>query len=302
MLNTHCMCNIKFWCIKIHRHTLLFWVHIRLSRTIIESKTNLTHTQFVNQRTIHFLIDKLTSWPITLCTKFKTCSQTIVRLPLKVYLLTINKIHLFNLYRTESHKDIILIVFQILVWWRLYITCWFERDGANRELNRLILGLIEWVSNLSIVITAVWLCTISIVTLKKPMRIKLSCRTSRGTQTNAINKVLWDKSINRTNIKLTWFIFWTCFNEVLYQCLGCKHHPFEMLSICHSLDKRVHPSLTLRQLRCSVCCPKLIITHLSMGIVYNLCFTLKLFIFDRGKGIVCHTRRTNDNSTLQEVC
>ena len=181
MLNTHCMLNIELWRIEIYSHTLLLWVHIRLSRTIIESKTNLTHTQFIYQRTIHLLIYKFTCWPVTLSTKFQTCSQTIISLPIKVYLLTINKIHLLNLHWAECHEDIIFIMLQILIWWRLYVTCWFERYGTDRELNRLILGLIKRVCNLCIVITTARLCTISIVTLKEPMRIKLSCSTGRGT-------------------------------------------------------------------------------------------------------------------------
>ena len=99
------------------------------------------------------------------------------------------EIHILNLLRTDSHKNIILVVIQELIGRRLHIVVGFKRNGLRRELVGLILFLIERIGQRSTIIMPFRLETVSVVTIGKPMRTEVGGRLSCCSQTQTIDEV-----------------------------------------------------------------------------------------------------------------
>ena len=75
-----------------------------------------------------------------------------------------------------------------------------------------------------------------------------------------------------------------------------------MPGLRHPFDERVHPRFTFRKLRCPVCRPEFVVTHLGIGIIGNLRLALEEPFGNRIEGIVRHAGCPYDYCPLQKVC
>ena len=77
-----------------------------------------------------------------------------------------------------------------------------EHDGSARELHRDVFLRIERICQFSLIVVALCVETVSHISREEEVSVEIGCGESRQTHTIAVNEVMRDNGINRSDIKL----------------------------------------------------------------------------------------------------
>ena len=77
-----------------------------------------------------------------------------------------------------------------------------EHDGSARKLHRDVFLWIERVCKLTLVVVALGIESMSHISIEEEMAVEISGSESRQTYTIAVDEIMRDYSINRSDIKL----------------------------------------------------------------------------------------------------
>ena len=136
--------------------------------------------------------------------------------------------------------------------------------------------------------------TVCPVTIPEEVRVQGCHRTSGKTQAQAINKVVGNEGIHRTQVEdaslVVLLVLMSHLHIVLHQRTDAEDDIFEALRVLHAMDKTVHRRFTLGQTHLSVLVPISLITIHGIHIMPYLRLTLEEHLWQRVEGIVGETR------------
>ena len=130
------------------------------------------------------------------------------------------------------------------------------------------------------------------------MRIEV-CRCSAAhTEAVVVDKVFRDKSVYRSEIKLTLCARRARLHIVLEQSAYAKEQPLEVFRLLHAMDEGVHRRLALCKTHSTILVPERLVTNHSIGLMAHLRPSLKQLLWQLVESIVTQSRRSRNESLM----
>ena len=129
--------------------------------------------------------------------------------------------HLILCSRTEGHKDIVLVVLQVIIGRRHDVARHLEGEVTHRKLKGTIFLLVERIGEHMTSVPFVTLRTIGSITIPEEVWVERCHGSSCQSKAYAVDKVLRQVGVDRSEVKLASLTAraTTYLHIVLHQCL-----------------------------------------------------------------------------------